>query len=91
MNGSTHEFAVRVVCGIRLLVDILPLSVFPGVGDQPLVYSVWAFYSFQLFCRCVVVCSVRRDGGDLVGCVHLPHDVFSLQVREMGSSWRPRS
>ena len=60
MNGSTHEFAVRVVCGIRLLVDILPLSVFPGVGDQPLVYSVWAFYSFQLFCRCVVVCSVRR-------------------------------
>ena len=52
MNGSTDESVVRVVCGIRFLVDILPLSMFPGVGDQPLVYSVWAFYSFQ---RCLPV------------------------------------
>ena len=29
MNGSTHEFALREVCGIRLLVDFLPLSDFP--------------------------------------------------------------
>ena len=49
MNGSTHESAFRVVCGIRFLVNILPLRVVPGVGDQPLFYSVWAYYSLQLF------------------------------------------
>ena len=34
------------------------------------------YSSFQLIYHCVVVCSVRGDGGDLFGCVHLPHDVF---------------
>ena len=42
-----------MVCGIRLVMDILPLSVFPLVrgegGGQFLAYSERRYYSLQLF------------------------------------------
>ena len=80
MNGSTDESVVRVVCGIRYLVDILPLSIFLGVGDQPLVYSAWAFYSFQ---RCL---SVDANGSWTLNVepVHFRADVdtaFSINAK----------
>ena len=40
-KGRTHESADRVVCGIRPVVDVLPLRVVPGVGDHFLGYSVY--------------------------------------------------
>ena len=78
---SNHELAVRVACGVKLVVHVLPLRVFPGVGDQPMVYSVWPCYSLQLIYHCAVVCSIRQGGGekinyhsrlDTVGCMHSP-------------------
>ena len=39
-NESTHESAVRVVFGIKPFVDVPPLCVFPGVGDQQFTLDI---------------------------------------------------
>ena len=75
MDGSTHESAVRVVCGIRYLVDILSLSVFLVLEIDPWFSLYGYLYSFLFTHHCVVVCSVLSVGFGWL-CTLLIHSIF---------------